>query len=542
MKTLSLRAKLYLLSLFLISIAAALAGIGFWSSKKTNAAYSVVTDTNLPNVRHLYEMIMKERMAIFTAIRLTLPNLSAEKKQELLKFIDEEWSEFDRHDKAYNEIPFASGEEELFNTYKASAEKERAIVRKALEKYHSARDEGSAEFNEFKSIVADELIPSFETGRNSSVKIRDYHRDWAAKSTLEARAYSKLGTTLSMLSLLAGTALGILFSFLFSSNLVKNLRNISTSLSDASAQVSAAAGQVAAASTQLSQAATEQASSLEETAASIEEMSSMVSKNNENSKNAAGQSDEALSGTNKGKESVDQMIHSMREINESNAKIAEIVNVIREIDSKTKVINDIVFQTKLLSFNASVEAARAGEHGKGFAVVAEEVGNLAEMSGGAAEQISGLLESSIQKVDAIVAATKSKVEGGTVMAQECGAVLDDIVQSVSGVTKMAGEISTACNEQAQGVQEITKAMNQLDQVTQQNAATSEEAASAAEELSAQAESLNTLVRTLVHTVEGGVKPEMQENPAARKAVKGSPPAAQGSNVVRIRRREEKAAA
>lgn len=102
------------------------------------------------------------------------------------------------------------------------------------------------------------------------------------------------------------------------------------------------------------------------------------------------------------------MIHSITEISESNdrimsqvadgnRKISEIVQVISEIGNKTKVINDIVFQTKLLSFNASVEAARAGEHGKGFAVVAEEVGNLAQMSGNAAKEISDMLNGSVSR-------------------------------------------------------------------------------------------------------------------------------------------------
>jgi methyl-accepting chemotaxis protein len=91
-------------------------------------------------------------------------------------------------------------------------------------------------------------------------------------------------------------------------------------------------------------------------------------------------------------------------MNKSNDEISSIVKVIAEIGDKTKVINDIVFQTKLLSFNASVEAARAGEQGKGFAVVAEEVGNLATMSGKAAEEISSMLGDSMGKVELIVMA------------------------------------------------------------------------------------------------------------------------------------------
>lgn len=302
------------------------------------------------------------------------------------------------------------------------------------------------------------------------------------------------------------------------------INQVISNLTDNSNQVTAAAQQIASSSEELSQAATEQAASLEETAASIEEMNSMVQKNAEN---ALRTSELAVSSSNsaeKGKIVVNDMINAINDISvsnntimvqvdDSNQKISDIVKVIAEIGNKTKVINDIVFQTKLLSFNASVEAARAGEHGKGFAVVAEEVGNLAQMSGNAAKEISSMLESSIQKVEGIVNETKQKVsyliqdgkhkvEVGSEIAKQCGDVLNEIVSNISNVTQMANEISTACQEQSQGVQEITKAMNQLDQVTQTNASTSEEAASSAEELAAQADSLKTVVSTLIKTIRG----------------------------------------
>lgn len=545
MKNLSLRAKLNLLSLFLIGVSGLIGGIGYWSAARVGASYATVADVNLPNLSHIMEAVIAKRGALLYMNRLAVPGLNLEEKKELLDKVAQQWQNLEAEDKAYNEIPFSPGEEELYKPLRESWNEDKRNIDKALQLYHAAKDESAPEFKEFQSVVRNDLLLAYDKNRATAKKVRDFHKDWAKRASLEAKDASKLGTTLSVASLVLGTILGLLFSFLFSNGLVKSLRKISGALSDASAQVSAAAGQVASASTQLSQAATEQASSLEETAASIEQMSSMVAKNNENSKSAANQSDEALNGTTKGKGSVDQMITSMKEINESNAQIAEIVKVIREIDTKTKVINDIVFQTKLLSFNASVEAARAGEHGKGFAVVAEEVGNLAEMSGGAAEEISTLLESSIQKVEGIVGLTKTKVESGTVVAQDCGSVLDEIVKSVTSVTKMAGEISTACNEQAQGVQEITKAMNQLDQVTQQNAATSEEAASAAEELSAQAESLNSLVQDLVRTVDGGAgDPTLQIPARPMKAVPGAAATNdnRGANVVEIPRRGKKGSA
>lgn len=327
----------------------------------------------------------------------------------------------------------------------------------------------------------------------------------------------------------------------------RSIDQVIASLTDNSSQVTAAAHQIASSSEELSQAATEQASSLEETAASIEEMNSMIQKNAESARRTAELSNNSNEKAEKGKVVVLDMIKAiedistsntniMNQVEESNKKISEIVKVISEIGEKTKVINEIVFQTKLLSFNASVEAARAGEQGKGFAVVAEEVGNLAQMSGNAAEEITSMLEGSIVRVKDIVDETRANVDGliqdgrlkvqtGSQVARECGEVLNEIVVNVSQVTRMANEIATACHEQALGVQEITKAMNQLDQVTQTNAATSEEAASATKELSSQAESLRQTVAILVQEIKG-----QQEMVAAAKAA--TAPAAKATPVVR----------
>lgn len=335
--------------------------------------------------------------------------------------------------------------------------------------------------------------------------------------------YANAKTAMIMTIVLA-ILLGTGIAYFVMKNVSKAIDQVITHLTDNSNQVTSAAHQIAQSSEELSQAATEQSASLEETSASIEEMNSMVQKNADNAKKTSGIAEHSQSNASKGKEVVQEMITAIHEINasnehiqesidESNKKIAEIVDVITEIGNKTKVINDIVFQTKLLSFNASVEAARAGEHGKGFAVVAEEVGNLAAMSGNAAKEITAMLDDSIQKVQGIVSETKAnverlikdgkaKVDTGTRIAEECGNVLDEIVLNIGNVNQMSEEISVACQEQAQGVNEITKAMAQLDQVTQTNAATSEEAAQAAEELSAQAESLRTMVHVLVETIKG----------------------------------------
>ena len=177
------------------------------------------------------------------------------------------------------------------------------------------------------------------------------------------------------------------------------------------------------------------------------------------------------------------------------------------------MINDIVFQTKLLSFNASVEAARAGENGKGFAVVAEEVGNLARVSGEAATEISGMLDTSIQtverivhdtkvKVDKLLTEGKTKVEYGSAVARNCGEILEEIVTNVKVTSDMALEISNASVEQSQGISEITKAMGQLDVVTQDNSHTSQELSNVADNLNNNAVELEKVVSDLLKTVNG----------------------------------------
>lgn len=340
----------------------------------------------------------------------------------------------------------------------------------------------------------------------------------------DASTQVSTATTVSIALGLLSALLSGLIAFFVINGLKSSIQRIVGTLSENARLVAGASHQIASTAEELSQASTEQATSLEQTSSSIEEMNSMVGKNSDNASKAASTTHESNINAKEGQDVVAKMILAMGDINQSNnsimeqvdysnQQITEIVQVIKEIGLKTKVINDIVFQTKLLSFNASVEAARAGDQGKGFAVVAEEVGNLAQMSGNAAKEITELLDNSIHKVESIVNETKTKVGAqvltgkekvniGTEIANQCGEILKTIVMGVSSISKMAEEISVASNEQALGVNEITKAISQLDSVTQQNSATSEETASAAEELSAQAESLSNAVEELVATIDG----------------------------------------
>ncbi|QPF75734.1 HAMP domain-containing protein [Roseateles sp. DAIF2] len=251
-----------------------------------------------------------------------------------------------------------------------------------------------------------------------------------------------------------------------------SLARIVGQVRDSSESIATGSREIATGSMDLSQRTEEQASNLQQTAASMEQLSSTVRHNADTASRANAVAAQAADAAVQGGTVVGQVVDTMQGIAAASKKIADIIGT----------IDGIAFQTNILALNAAVEAARAGEQGRGFAVVAGEVRSLAQRAAGAAREIKGLIGDSV-----------SRVESGSRLADDAGAAMDGIVNQVRQVSQLIGEIAGASQEQSKGIAQIGDAVNQLDQVTQQNAALVEQSTAAAESLQHQAAELARLV-------------------------------------------------
>jgi len=276
---------------------------------------------------------------------------------------------------------------------------------------------------------------------------------------------------------------------------VKNMQQILTDVRSASNQVAAAATEIAASSEEMARGMEQQSGQVTQIGSAVAEMSSSVIEVAKKSSQASEQATKAGQQATEGGSVVEQTVIGMQAINEAVSagavSVSELGKRGEQIGEIIKVINDIADQTNILALNAAVEAARAGEAGLGFAVVADEVRNLARRSADAAKETAEIIEESIEKSRA-----------GSEISQQVAESLDLIVRQAREVDDIVGQISLASQEQSQGVGLINNSVNQLDTVTQSNAAAAEQSASASEELRSQASLLHEMVADLRSMVTG----------------------------------------
>ncbi len=253
---------------------------------------------------------------------------------------------------------------------------------------------------------------------------------------------------------------------------VHDIKQIIEDITRSTDVIYTSSGEISSGNNNLSQRTEQQAANLEETAASVEELTATVEHNADNTQQASQLAVSARDVAEMGQKTVSDAVNAMGEISASSNKIAEIIGV----------IDDIAFQTNLLALNASVEAARAGDQGRGFAVVASEVRNLAQRSAASAKEIKDLIQDSA-----------GKVSTGTELVNESGSQLLEIVTGVKKVGDIIAEIAAASREQSLGIHQVNQAVQEMDEITQQNAALAEQTSAASVSMSEQATEMKNLL-------------------------------------------------
>ncbi len=313
-------------------------------------------------------------------------------------------------------------------------------------------------------------------------------------------------------------------SYYFITGLNRNFKHTLKGLIENSFYLESASLSLCEEISQLSQSSVIQTAAVENSAAAIHEISSTVSANAEYAQKAKEATEKGVKSTQKGIETLDVVlgaiedisqnnIEVIREMNNTNKEVSEIVKVIEEIEIKTSIINDIVFQTKLLAFNASVEAARAGEHGKGFAVVAEEVGNLSNRSGQAAKDISTLLNNGVSRIKRLVTESdlkvkklsdegEVKVSSSKIVVSESRHVLDNLLLNAENIKDMVNEISISSSQQSEATASASNSFAAIGVSIKENLLIAENSTAQSNLLRGQSEQLAVVIHDFLVFIEG----------------------------------------
>ncbi len=391
---------------------------------------------------------------------------------------------------------------------------------------------GSRNLSREKMAGVTEALNSHSGYLLSSNSFQGKHRAYVGYTSLESDTHSELGwatiikieeseltgSLTSQTNVFYGLVVLICCGFLLLSWKITSLESDklvfeTNNLKQRSASSISTSGNLNNVSSELSDAARQQQEAVQETMAALDQMMSMLSNTNKYVEESLQSADGVNQKSKDGSHIMNQMQASMGFIQNSNKDLESMAKIIQTISEKTNVINEIVFNTKLLAFNASIEAARAGVHGKGFAVVAEEVGNLAQLSGEAAKDIDSLIKESQTQVLNVVGEIGEKISQGDRVANEATEKFSEIAQDLTSMTQKVRDILGATAEQEAGIKKVNEAMRNIDDLTHKNLSLAHDSDSLAKSMNEEAQKLESImekVRGLILgsgdlTVESGDK-------------------------------------
>ena len=372
---------------------------------------------------------------------------------------------------------------------------DRVAAKPSLREFRAPTEELQKSLDRYEAVLA-RILDVVDRHENSGAAFTHLIAEWAAAGAAVVNTAGDLSRRCSEASIASShrhasnlsravawifpggalaTALAVFIAWQLHRSIDRGLSRIAARLTEAADRIGLASKRIASANLSMAQAASRVAASLEETASSPGQISATAEKNSDQSRAAAElvtRSQEKFSAANA---VLDSTVAAMNEISRQSADISKII----------KVIDEIAFQTNILSLNAAVEAARAGEAGMGFAVVADEVRSLAQRSAEAAKDTASLIEASIA----------SSREGKT-RVDEVTLAIHSITADVGRVKTLIDDVNRASQEQAFGIQHLAAALDQMDQVTQSATASAGESQSASAEFNTQSAILRDVVDQL----------------------------------------------
>ncbi len=503
-----------LLSIFVITgSGVALVTLELWK----NSLYTVYEQNVVPlqSLNAISDLTSDLRFRLSAVLSDRLPTAGSKKKAvSAAEELDKLWNDFETHQDTLllNNVDFLKAKEGYSYT--------KSLINELVSAYDADNKVklGLILDEKWPKVISDFTNPTHKIYEFQAIKIKQTYED---SKNLTQKIMFGLVFLIVVALLISGYALFFIFNFRSRAESIVNiLSTLGSNVLGASLELNASADDLTSVSSKNRQA-------IHETSSALSEINSMVQMTSKNANRSHELATAAVTSIEDGEKAISSLTVSMENINtvtntmvsqfdDINVQLEIFVKIFDEVAEKTKVINDIVFQTRLLSFNAAVEAARAGEYGKGFAVVAEEVGSLAQLSGTSSQEISAIINNGLEQVKRIAHQVKShsvsvskvateSASEGTKSAGDISTAFGVITRNVEQIRLMMSELNQSTGEQTKGIHEVNAAMQDINMASESSTKSVETTHNESAKLKEEAEKLFQIMADLEFLLKGTIQ-------------------------------------